>query len=202
MIKPIPHSSLNNKTPPSSKVLCEMTQLALAESANMIARQSKSDIQFAVNSISVEPQQTIDQMFEQEQAEMLAIRHKVNGDRPGVIVFMLSEPAAQLLLQQLLNGGSLLSELTEMDEEALSEVGNIIVNNCLNHYVQIFNESVATSLPELIHRQHGQLLLDLYDETAETSAYVVKIDILLRHQTAHAYILWLGHLCQLDAGHA
>jgi chemotaxis protein CheC len=202
MIKPMPHSSLNSKTPPSSKALYDMTQLALAESANMIAQQSRSDIQFAVNSISVEQQHSIDQMFEQEQAEMLAIRHKVNGDRPGVIVFMLSEPAAQQLLQQLLNGGSLLSELTEMDEEALSEIGNIIVNNCLNHYVQIFSESVATSLPELIHRQHGQLLLDLYDETAETSAYVVKIDILLGHQAIHAYILWLGHLCQLDAGQA
>ena len=196
----MPHSPLNNKTPPSSKALYEMTQLALAESANMIARQSKSDIQFTVNSISVETQQTIDQMFEQEQAEMLAIRHKVNGDRPGVIVFMLSEPVAQQLLQQLLKGGSLLNELTELDEEALSEVGNIIVNNCLNHYVQIFHESVSTSLPELIHRQHGQLLFDLYDETDETSAYVVKIDIGFDHQITNAYILWLGHLCQLDAG--
>jgi len=174
-----------------------MTQLALAESANMIAQHSQSDIQFSVNSISVEQQQSIDQMFEQERDEILAIRQRVDGDRPGVIVFMLSEKSSQLLLQQLLNGGSLLNELTEMDEEALTEIGNIIVNNCLNHYVQIFHESVSTSLPELIHRQQGQLLLDLYDETAETSAYVVKIDIRCGHQTTHAYILWLGHLCQL-----
>ena len=196
----MPHPSVNYKTPPSSKALFDMTQLALAESANMIARQSRCDIQFSVNSISVEPQQAIDQMLEQEQTEMLAIRHRVEGDRPGVIVFMLSEQSAQLLLKQVLNGGSLLNELTEMDEEALSEIGNIIVNNCLNHYVQIFHESVSTSLPELIHRQHGQLLFDLYDETDETSAYVVKIDIGFDHQITNAYILWLGHLCQLDAG--
>ena len=193
------HQSVNYKTPPSSKALFEMTQLALAESANIISQQSQSNIQFAVNSISIEPSQGIEQILATVDSDMLAIRHQVNSDKPGVIVFMLTEESARLFLQNLLNVGSLLNELTEMDEEALTEIGNIIVNHCLNHYVQIFHESVSTSLPELIHRQQGQLLMDLYAETDETSAYVVKIDIRLEHQSFPAYILWLGHLCQLDA---
>lgn len=182
---------------PGSKALFEMTQLALAESANMIAQQNQADIQFAVTSISVE-QQSAGQIFSDEADEMIAIKHPVSGDRPGVIAFILAEKVAYQLLQGVLNAGGLLNELSEMDEEALTEIGNIIVNNCLNHYVQVFHESISTSLPQLIHRDCEQLMLDLYAQTDENSSYVVKLDVLLGHHRLPAYLLWLGHLCQLD----
>ncbi len=191
--------AVNYKMPPSNKALLDMTQLALAESANLLSQLSVSSIRLGVDAISIEQSSPLTAVLDSEKTEMLAVQHKVSGDKEGLIAFMLSQQSARQLLQGVLNVGGVMNELSEMDEEVLCEIGNIIVNHCLNHYVQIFHESVSTSLPQLMQRPQGKLLLDLFDASDETCAYVVKINVELGQQSFSACLLWLGHLCQLDA---
>ncbi len=190
--------AVNVKTSPNNKALLDMTQLALDESANMLSQMSVSDIHIGVDDICIEPSLPHALINGSENTDMLAVLHRVGGDNKGSITFMLSRQSARQLLQGVLNIDGSMAEMSEMDEEVLCEIGNIIVNHCLNHYVQIFHESVSTALPQLMQRPQGQLMLELFEQCEETSAYIVKIAIALGQESFPACLLWIGHLCQLD----
>lgn len=73
-------------------------------------------------------------LFPQDEEEFVVVRQEVSGDQQGFILLMLKYRECMLLMRLLLNERTQLSELTELEEEAVIEVANIIINACLMAY--------------------------------------------------------------------
>lgn len=178
------------------KILLQMTELALSESANLISSLGNSKVRFTVDSIGVNNKDDLDSLFNSNQPDMLAVCHRVDGGYPGNIVFLLEDLAGQVFTRQVLNERSQLKEISEMEEEALTEMGNIIVNNFLSHTAQIFHQSVSTLIPALMHGHYAQLVDELSSKPDEKEFFIVKFNIDTVKHNFFAYILWLNSECQ------
>ena len=88
-------------------------------------------------------------------------------------------------------------KLSEMEEEALVELGNIIVNNFLSNYVQILDESISTAIPTLKQDNYAQLVDELNSEPVDKEFYIVKFAVEIATYNFFAHILWFDHFCQL-----
>jgi len=185
-----------------SKMLIDLAEKALTDSSRLISALGETEIKFSLDSLSRLLKDDLINQFDQNETEMVAVCQRLDCTRPGQIIFMLPEPSALLLVKKLLNERNLLKEMTEIEGESLTEVGNIIINNCLRNFVKIFHESISGLIPTLIRGHYAQLVdvMTADSNEKEKDIFLVKVDVAIGGFNLNGYILWLGHLCQANTG--
>jgi chemotaxis protein CheC len=93
------------------------------------------------------------------------------------------------------------TELTEMEQEAMSEIGNIILNSCVGTMANIFDQELRGSLP-VYHLGTSEEILAASGDRANTVVLMLHIDFILETHQIHghvAFILDMGALEDLQA---
>jgi chemotaxis protein CheC len=82
-------------------------------------------------------------------------------------------------------------ELTEMEQEAMSEIGNIILNSCVGTLANIFGEELEGSLP-VYHIGTSEDILALDGELANDAVVLMlHIDFVLETHQIHGYVAFI-----------
>ena len=88
-----------------------------------------------------------------EEQIMAGIYLQISGDITGSIMFLLEEKSAHDLVSRLMGGGEAVFEegqpFNEMEQSALSEIGNIIVGSYLNSLSMLTGLKIIESVPSL-----------------------------------------------------
>ncbi|MBU0982906.1 MAG: hypothetical protein KKA42_03485 [candidate division Zixibacteria bacterium] len=71
-----------------------------------------------------------------------------SGVLSGDAVLLLSGFSGILLTQRLMGGATDLAEVQEEKQEAISEVGNIVVNNFVGAWAEVFHDRFTFGLPQ------------------------------------------------------
>ncbi|MGL5985813.1 MAG: chemotaxis protein CheX, partial [Burkholderiales bacterium] len=71
------------------------------------------------------------------------------GSFSGEAVLMFPEENSLEIVRMMLGSTIPLAHLTELEQDALNEVGNIILNSCISAFADNFHEQFDTTLPEV-----------------------------------------------------
>ncbi len=93
-----------------------------------------------------------------EELIMAGIYLGVEGDIKGSILFLLEKDSAQKLVERLLGTTSSGEEMSEMEQSALKEIGNIITASYLNSLSTLTNLMIYPSVPALSIDMAGAIL--------------------------------------------
>jgi chemotaxis protein CheC len=86
-----------------------------------------------------------------EARKLVAIHQIFEGDVTGRALLIFPE-AKSLELVRAATGGHLpLEDLIELEQEALAEIGNVILNGCMATMANMLQRSLRMSLPEVLH---------------------------------------------------
>lgn len=83
-----------------------------------------------------------------------------------------------------------LSELTEMEQEAMSEIGNIILNSCVGTLANIFEQELQGSLP-VYHVGTSEDILNASGSAANSVVMMLHIDFILEMHQIHGYVAFI-----------
>ena len=83
-----------------------------------------------------------------------------------------------------------LAELTGMEQEAMSEIGNIILNACVGTLANIFQQELHGSLP-VYHVGSSDEILDATGTRADTVVMMLHIDFILQKHQIHGYVAFI-----------
>lgn len=83
-----------------------------------------------------------------------------------------------------------LAELTEMEQEAMSEIGNIILNSCVGTLANIFEHELEGSLPAY-HVGTSEEILSASGSGAESVVLMLHIDFILEMHQIHGYVAFI-----------
>jgi len=192
------HLQANISDKQKQKILYQMTELALLESASLISSLGHNQVKFTVDLIGLKNKNDLDKLFNPDHPDMFAVCHQVEGPCTGHIIFLLEEKSASIFTKAVLNKKDQMLKLSEMEEEALVELGNIIVNNFLSNYVHILDESISTDIPILKQQKYAPLVDELNNEPVDKEFYIVRFAVEIATYNFFAHILWFDHFCQLD----
>lgn len=167
----------------------QMSELALTEAASLLSIVSHREIRMSVSSIGLFDNHQTDHFFADLAPDLTAICQHLEGAQRGEILFILPQQVALLMIRQLLNDNSQFNPTTELEEEALSEIGNIIINSFLSHSSQVFKGSVTSTLPQLSHGQYTQLFRDLNVENAGNGWCYLQVNISTQSEVYTGFIL-------------
>src|SRR5476651_2122799 len=83
-----------------------------------------------------------------------------------------------------------LQELTEMEQEAMSEIGNIILNSCVGTLANIFQHELQGSLP-VYHVGTSDEILTATGGQSDTVVLMLHIDFILEKHQIHGYVAFI-----------
>lgn len=134
-----------------------------------------------------------------EDKGLVAVHQIFEGDITGRALLIFPEINSLELVRAVTGGVLPLEDIIELEQEALAETGNIILNGCLATIANMLQRSLKMSLPEILRGQ-GRDLFDLAPppEAGDVVLFLY-INFAVRERDIRGYIAMLMDMPSLEA---
>ncbi|MEG3640633.1 chemotaxis protein CheC [Magnetococcus sp. PR-3] len=141
--------------------LKELFNIGIGRAADALGEMVNDEVLLSVPEMAILPRSKAAGMLRDHAiGQVAAIRQQFKGDFAGSALLIYPETKSLELVRTLLGGEVPLENLTELEQESLLEVGNVILNACLGSFANIMNLELEFALPEYM-KGHGEALLNL-----------------------------------------
>ena len=147
------------RDPPKTIVLTELERDALAELANIgVSRAAASlrkmvgqQVLLSVPSVEVVSKKTASALVaEREGDNLVAVQQEFVGAFSGRALLIFPQAKSLELIRAIVGPEVAMADAKDIEEEALAETGNIILNGCLATMGNILHQSLTVSLPQVL----------------------------------------------------
>lgn len=178
--------------------LTELVNIGVSRAASSLRKMVGEQILLSVPSIEVVNRDTASTLIrERESDHLVAVLQDFSGAFSGRA--MLIFPASNSLsLVRAVTGDRLSEEdVVEIQDEALAETGNVVLNGCLATMANMLQRPLAMSIPEVLHAG-GQ---DLFAEEGDGDGVVLflYINFAVSDRNIRGYIAMLMDLPSVEA---
>jgi chemotaxis protein CheC len=105
-------------------------------------------------------------------------------------ILMFPEDKSLEIVRLMVGESVPLQALSEMEQEAMSEIGNIILNSCVGTLANIFQQELHGSLP-VYHVGTSDEILSASGQRADTVVLMLHIDFILEKHQIHGYVAFI-----------
>ncbi|GAB2854332.1 chemotaxis protein CheC [Pseudoduganella ginsengisoli] len=105
-------------------------------------------------------------------------------------ILMFPEDKSLEIVRLMVGESVPLAELTEMEQEAMSEIGNIILNSCVGTLANLFQRELQGSLP-VYHVGTSEEILGASGSAADSIVLMLHIDFILEMHQIHGYVAFI-----------
>ncbi|SDG04571.1 MULTISPECIES: chemotaxis protein CheC [unclassified Duganella] len=107
-------------------------------------------------------------------------------------ILMFPEDKSLEIVRLMVGESVPLKELTEMEQEAMCEIGNIMLNSCVGTLANIFQRELQGSLPQYHVGTSDEILsATAAGSQADTVVLMLHIDFVLEKHQIHGYVAFV-----------
>jgi chemotaxis protein CheC len=130
--------------------LTEVVNIGVSRAAAALRKMVGRQVLLSVPSVEVvDYRKALALLGERETEELLAVRQDFDGPFEGRALLIFPRPNSVQLAREVLGGTH--EGDAELEQEALAETGNIILNNCLGTMANILRHQIRLTLPQVLH---------------------------------------------------
>jgi chemotaxis protein CheC len=192
--------SPSDLTPLEQDALTELVNLGVSHAAYNLREMIGQQVNLSVPSLCLTDRATaIGTLRQWEPRKLIAVHQVFEGVFNGRALLIFPEMKSLELVRAVTKDDLSLEDIIELEQEALAETGNIILNGCLSTIANLLRRTLKISLPEIL-RGDGRELFDL-PPPPETGDYVlfVYINFAVQERDIQGYIALLMDLPALTA---
>jgi chemotaxis protein CheC len=180
--------------------LTELVNLGISQAANNLAKMVREEVVLSVPKVTlVGRQEAIRILAERDSKSLIAVHQIFEGDIVGRALLIFPEARSLELVRAVIGGNLSIEEIIELEQEALAETGNVILNGCLATIANLLERKLKISLPEVL-RGEGSVFFNLAPppEAGETVMFIY-INFAVRQRNIDGYIAMLMDMPSLQA---
>lgn len=187
--------------------LSEIEQDALAEIANMgvsraaasLRRMVGEQVFLSVPAVSIVTRATASQLVERgHSTKLVAVQQSFEGPFSGRALLIFPEAQSLELVRSIVGEQHSLEDVIDLEQEALAETGNIILNACLATIANVLRRTMRMSLPSII-RGDGDTLFDVQVGGGGNLVLFLYIDFTIKNRDVRGFIALLMGLPSIAA---
>lgn len=188
--------------------LSELEQDALAEIANMgVSRAATSlrqmlgeQVLLSVPAVHIVTRQTAAQLVEKGRSpKLVAVQQSFEGPFAGKALLIFPEAHSLELVRSIVGDQHSLEDVIDLEQEALAETGNIILNACLATIANVLRQTMRMSLPTVV-RGDGKTLFNVEKSAPEDNLVLfLYIDFSIKSRDIQGFIALLMDLPAIAA---
>jgi chemotaxis protein CheC len=178
--------------------LSELQRDALGEIFNIGVGRAASSLSQIVNDevllsapevIVVRRDQAAAMLIDAELSQFSMISQNFSGPFDAQALLVFPESNALEIVRLMVGPHMSIEELAEFEQEAMCEVGNIILNACMSALADLFRISFESTLP--LHRFGDTENLPLLEGDEEQMVLILQVDMIISQQRIQGHILFL-----------
>ncbi len=133
-----------------------------------------------------------------DHAAFVAVRQDFAGPFNGRALLLFPETNSLELVRAVVGPEVGLEEIAELEQEALAEIGNVILNAFIGTIANLLRHRLAVELPDVL-RGDAEALFSLPDETGSggLAALVLSVDFQVRSRDVRGYIAVVMHFSSM-----
>ena len=180
--------------------LAELANIGVSRAASSLRKMVGQQVILSVPSVEVVSQKTAAALVsEREGNDLVAVQQAFSGSFSGRALLIFPQAKSLELIRAIVGPDIADLETTGLEEEALAETGNVILNGCLATMANILNQSLEVSLPEVM-RGTGERLFKLNEESTDSGLVLfLYINFSILDLDIRGYIAMLMDLPSLAA---
>jgi chemotaxis protein CheC len=180
--------------------LTELVNIGVSRAAANLRKMVGEHVLLSVPSVEVMTRQGATTLIqERESGELVAVRQAFEGVFSGRALLIFPQSNSMALVHAVTGGALSAEDAADMEDEALAETGNVVLNSCLATMANMLQRPLTMSLPEVI-RGDGSKMFNLSAETQDGGVVLfLYINFAINDRDIRGYIAMLMDLPSLQA---
>ncbi len=180
--------------------LCELVNIGVSHAATSLSEMVEEQVHLSVPRLNLLGRaEAIDLLAHRETAKLVAVHQVFDGDLIGRALLIFPESKSLELVRALTGGSLSLEDIIELEQEALAETGNIVLNGCLATIANLLDRNLKMSLPEVLHGDGSDFFNIAPPPNAGETVMFLYIDFALRRSDIRGYIAMLMDMPSMTA---
>jgi chemotaxis protein CheC len=129
----------------------ELVNIGVSRAATSLRDMVNRQVHLSVPQIALlSREEAIAIVVASQNSRLVAVHQVFEGDITGRALLIFPEPQSLELVRAVTGTDLSLEDIIELEQEALAETGNIILNGCLSTIANLLQRSLKMSLPEIL----------------------------------------------------
>lgn len=180
--------------------LTELVNIGVSRAAASLREMVGEQVHLSVPNVRlVSRLDAIEILMQRETSRLVAVHQVFDGDITGRALLIFPETKSLELVRAVTGGELPLEDIIELEQEALAETGNIILNGCLGTIANLLQRSLKMSLPEILRGEAPTLLEFAPPPVQGDVVMFLYIDFAVRQRDIKGYVAMLMDMPSLTA---
>ncbi|MCF6323119.1 MAG: chemotaxis protein CheX [Gammaproteobacteria bacterium] len=168
--------------------ITEVLNISMGSAAAVLSEMVDEEVSLSVPEVDFLQRSVAANKFDQANAaRMSGVTQAMTGALTGDALLMFPEEKTLSIVRILLGDTVPVESLTEMEQEAMCEIGNIILNSVVSSVADLLKKEIVSSLPRFI-KGTGNELFSVETGDEDDLVMFLKVDFGLESQSINGYV--------------
>lgn len=177
------------------ELVVELMNIGMGRAANALSQMVQDEVLLSVPQLQfLNPIEASGSFCHYMPGTLAGVMQDFSGFMNGRAALLFPEARSLELVRAILGEDMSIGEISELEQETLAELGNILLNNCLATLANLLNQQIQTDLPQVFNIDSPHLLSQLSLEEGEghgSFIMLVQIDFSLRERDLEGYLAFI-----------
>ncbi len=186
----------NNLTPLEIDALTEIFNIGIGRAANSLNQMVSQTVDLTVPEVEILPNKEAKQKLDLDTAvEISAVTQRFSGDFKGQAILMFSKENGLQLVSLLLGNKIPIEDLSELEQDSLVEIANVILNACFGTVINFLQSNISIEMPEFLQGNINTIFT--YSSENDWSLYI-KVKFTLPSENIAGHISFIMDITSLE----
>lgn len=177
--------------------LAELSNVAMARAASSLRQMVGHQVLLSVPQVDIVSKVRAGELIGSDQrSPLVAVRQDFDGPFAGRALLIFPEANSFELVRLVVGGELSLQDVGSLEDEALAETGNIILNSWIATIANLLKQSLKISLP-IVLRGNSELMLKSTEEQQQVLFLHIRFEVSTRE--VQGYVALLMDIPSIDA---
>ncbi len=190
-------------SPDEHDLIVELMNLGVGRAAHALSQLVNDEVLLSVPRLEFISVPEAQEAFRKDLPPFLAgVLQDFEGFISGRAALLFPEARSLELVNAMIGEELSADEITELEQETLAELGNILLNHCLATLANQLKQQVKTDIPRAFNSSSSELSCNLNlsaNDSKNTLVMLVQIDFSLRHSALRGYLAFVIDLQSADS---
>lgn len=179
--------------------LTELVNIGVSRAAASLRKMVNKQVILSVPSVEIVTRKSAASLIGQRESEnLIAVQQQFEGPFSGRALLIFPESNGISLVRAIVGEEMAESDLVDMEDEALAETGNVILNGCLGSMANMLQHTLKMSLPH-VRRGDSNLLFEVIPESDEAGFVLfLYINFSVKEHDIRGYIAMIMDLPSME----
>lgn len=177
----------------------ELVNLGVSSAASSLGEMVRDEVLLSVPEVAViTRRRAVENLGDPPTKRLVAVRQDFEGDIYGRALLIFPETKSMELVRAVAGGELSLEDIVELEQEALAETGNILLNSCLSTIANNLALNLRISLPEVIRGEGAEFFEVAQASDDGESVLFIYINFAIRNRNIQGFIAMLLDIPSLE----